>query len=310
MEITFTHPAYLWFLALIPFLIVSHFYGLKSNNQRAVKFANFAAIQRITGKKLQTKNYTLLGMRICILFFICFSVAGTIIWYQGTTTNVDYVLVIDTSGSMLAKDFAPDRLSVAKESATAFVDQVGKDVKIGIVTFAGTAFAEQDLSKDKNKIQAVITKIDINPSGGTDIGEALVTAANVLKASDRSKAIILLTDGQSNIGTNVDDAIIYVNQNVISVHTIGIGTQEGGSYEGVSLKTVINEEELKKISENTDGRFFLASNKEELDNVYKTISEERSQKISVYLQSPMLIIAIILLFIEWGLINTRFRILP
>src|SRR3989344_5213803 len=109
MEIIFEKPEYLWLLFSLPLLIFTHFSTLKSIRRRAVKFANFAAIQRITGGELLSKNLFLLIIRIFILLLFVFSIAGVTLVYTGIASNNDYVLAIDNSNSMIVEDFKPNR---------------------------------------------------------------------------------------------------------------------------------------------------------------------------------------------------------
>ncbi|HZX45626.1 MAG TPA: BatA domain-containing protein, partial [Candidatus Nanoarchaeia archaeon] len=140
MDILFSNPTYLWFLLATPLLVLHHFSSLKKVKGQVLQFANFKAIARITGMQPQQTNlYVLIG-RVMILTFIVFAVAGTIIWYSGTSGDSDYVLAIDASSSMLANDITPTRLEAAKETGLLFIELVPPKSKVGLLTFSGTAF--------------------------------------------------------------------------------------------------------------------------------------------------------------------------
>lgn len=85
--------------------------------------------------------------------------------------------------------------------------------------------------KDLDNVKKEIKKnIGAEQVGGTDLGDALVTGTNMLFNSGKGRAIILLTDGRSNVGLFIDDALEYVKKSHVLVHTIGVGTEEGGVY--------------------------------------------------------------------------------
>ena len=145
--------------------------------------------------------------------------------------------------------------------------------------------------------------------GGTDLGEAIVTSVNLLLNSEKGKSIILLTDGQSNVGVPIVDAVEYANIKHVTIYTIGVGTEEGGSYIGdVVLK--LDEEVLRSIAVSTEGNYYRAEDQESLDEAYNEIAHLTETKIKSDLSITFLIIAFLLLLVEWLLINTKYRTIP
>ena len=117
------------------------------------------------------------------------------------TEGIDIMLAIDVSGSMLARDFRPDRITAAKEVAGSFIaDRYGD--RIGLVAFAGEAFTQSPLTTDQGTLQTLLSRIRSGLiEDGTAIGNGLATAINRLRESEaKSKVIILLTDGVNNHG--------------------------------------------------------------------------------------------------------------
>ncbi|UCC92037.1 MAG: BatA domain-containing protein, partial [Candidatus Aenigmatarchaeota archaeon] len=92
MEITFANPLYLWFLIVIPLMILAHFVTLRFTSRKALKFANFPAIEYVTGKRILSKNYILLAMRLVILSLLILAVSGVVFWYEGETGQMDFML--------------------------------------------------------------------------------------------------------------------------------------------------------------------------------------------------------------------------
>ncbi len=313
MAIIFNNPFYLWFLVSIPLLILLHFATLKATKKKALTFANFDAIARVTGQNLFFKNITQLFMRILIIIFIVLAISGTTLVYSGKSSDLDFVLAIDTSSSMSATDIEPNRLEAAKEAAVDFIDSLGAKTKIGIVTFSGTGFVETSLTDELNRVKTLIRNIKPRAVGGTNLGEAIITSINLLLSSEKARVIILLTDGRSNIGIPLQQAIDYANKNTVLVYTIGVATEEGGiipGLEDVDALLKLDEKSLIEIATSTGGKYFRAVDKESLINSYKQISSFSIRRISTNLSLLFMITAFSLLFIEWLLSNTKFRILP
>jgi len=309
MEIVFNHPVYLWFLLILPILIITHFLSIKVTKRKALKFANFEAIARVTGKQVLSFNIGLLFIRIIIFLLIIFSVSGITLWYSGYGTNFDFVLVIDASSSMLVDDFSPNRIEAAKNSAKGFLNEIGGNNQVGVVTFSGTAFVEQELTNDFEQVRYVINNVEVSNTGGTNLGEAIINSVNLLLSSDKGRSIILLTDGQSNLGLPLMEAIEYANIKQVTIHTIGIGTEEGGEYLGLTTLK-LDEESLRTISGSTEGSFHLAKDKESLDTAYKEIAKLTETRLKKDLSITFMLIGFALLLLEWLLINTKYRTIP
>lgn len=309
MEVIFKDSRYLWFLVSIILLILIHFYTLKHQKRKALRFANFEAIARVTGEEILSKNITILFIRASALFLITFALAGTVVWYYGQTSEANFVLAIDASTSMTATDFSPSRLEAAKESATNFVESAGTNTKIGVVSFSGASLIEQDLTEEYKEVRDSINNIQISSYGGTDLGEAIITSTNVLLKDDKSRVIVLLTDGRSNIGVPLEDAVGYANENKVTIHTIGVGTSEGGAFAGGSVSK-LDEESLKNIALNTEGNYYHAPDIETLQKSYQEIVRLNRQRVSFNASPIFMLLALIILFMEWALISTKYRILP
>ena len=186
---------------------------------------------------------------------------------QNTRTNtdgIDIMLALDVSGSMLARDFRPDRLEAAKEVAGSFISDRYGD-RIGLVVFAGEAFTQSPLTADQSTLLTLLGRVRSGLiEDGTAIGNGLATAINRLRESDaKSKVIILLTDGVNNRGeiAPVMAAEIAKEQG-IRVYTIGVGSRGTaptpaidmfGNMTFVQAKVEIDEKTLQEIADATGG---------------------------------------------------------
>ena len=312
MEISFVNPVYLWSLLALPFLFLIHYFSYQYVNKKGIVFANFDALKRVTGGRVISWNIPLLCIRIVILLLLALSAAGTIIWYKGQSSDYNYVLALDASGSMLADDFTPNRFEAAKQAAVLFIDTLKAKAKIGVVSFSGIGFVDYRLSDDKGKLKQIILDLQMRSMHGTAIGDALQTARNMLVLEDKSRSIILLTDGRENVALTeeMNKILEDLKKNQIIVHVIGVGTEKGGMLPGIESISTIDEPFLKTITNTTGGTYFRADSNIALTNAYTSLATSTEAMIPVKLQFPFLTAAIILLFIEWALINTRFRSIP
>ncbi len=207
------------------------------------------------------------------------------------TQGIDIVVALDVSGSMLARDFQPDRLEAAKAKAAQFLENRPND-RIGLVVFAGESFTQCPLTIDHKVVDKMLGEIKNGLiEDGTAIGMGLATAITRLKESEtQSKVVILLTDGVNNSGfidpmTAVDAALEYN----IRVYTIGVGrrgtapypvqTPFGTTYQNMEVE--IDEDLLQQIANETGGKYFRATNNQALENVYEEIDQLETSRIQV-----------------------------
>jgi Ca-activated chloride channel homolog len=310
IEIVFENPSYLWLLVSVFILVITYNVSLGWSRKKAVKFANFDAIAQVTKRTILPRSFIPLIIKCLILFFIILSVSGFGVWYDGYSSDLDYVLAIDSSGSMLADDFDPNRLEAAKDVAKDFVDELGLSVKVGVVSFTGSSFIDQSLTEDKLVIKDAIDSIKPINIGGTAIGDAIVLSSNLLILSggeEKGRSVILLTDGRSNVGIPVEDAVDYATDKGVVINTIGMGTEDGGNFIDDFVVSTLDTETLQEISENTGGSFYLATTKDELKEAYLEVFSVTKTRVFFDPGVYLLILAFILLLLEWALSNTRYK---
>ncbi len=248
-------------------------------------------------------------MRLTVVSCLVLSASGLTYWYNTKGSDFNYGLLIDASASMTADDLKPSRIGAAKNAALNFVNSIGTG-SVGVITFTGTSFVRQRLTDDLDEVKAVIENINIENIGGTAIGDALVTGSNLFfSGREKGNVLILMTDGQSNVGLEINGAIPFLLENKVLVHTIGIGTKEGGNFVG-EVVTRLDEDSLKFISEETGGRYFNAANEDELKKSFSEIAQLRIKRVGKNLTVILLLIGVCLLLVEWGLMNSKYRSLP
>jgi len=306
MGITFSHPQYLFLLLLIPALIVIHFLMLTHSKKKALMFANFSAIARIKGVEFFSRKITVLIVGSVILLTLIFGVSGMILQVSGDVSSYSFVLAFDVSESMSANDISPTRIDAAKEAASNLVRNAPTGTEFGVLTFSGNSFVEQEVTGDRTAIFDAIDSVRIGSVGGTDIFEAMVLGANLLQGRE-GKSIIIVSDGQLNVG-NVVESIEYAQERNVVVHTVGIGTSEGGEASfGISK---LDEDTLRSIAFNTGGTYFSVSNLDEINQSFEDALELTEGVIQIDLTRYLIITAIILFFLVYLLFNLRTNLLP
>jgi len=277
------------------------------NKKKALNFPNFEAMERISGTEFLSRNFLALYLNIIILCLMIFATAGTIISFKADSDAFSHVLLIDNSESMAVNDFAPNRLEIAKSSAKKFIDSLPVGVEIGVVSFSGDAVVIQELDDSKIMSKMAVDSIDLGGVGGTNMYNAIF-AANQLFNNNKLKSVVLISDGQLNVGETID-IINYANKNNITINTIAIGSKEGGMTEFNTLSKV-DEDILKALSFNTNGQFFRIQEDNEFDKSFKDIISEAKGEISINLSLYFILAAIILFSFNWILNNFKFKILP
>lgn len=208
--------------------------------------------------------------------------------------GINIIITLDISGSMQLRDDENDersRIAVAKEEAVRFIKKRDNDA-IGLVLFANDAVSRCPLTLDKNILTTIVEEVDIgvlNPDR-TLLARGLITAVNRLrKAKASSNIIILLTDGTPSEG-DLDPtiAIEAAKQLGIKVYTVGIGSDEDKCFihpfYGPVTYPKINRELLTTIAQQTGGKFFLASNPQDMRSIYDTIDnlEKTKQEMPLF----------------------------
>lgn len=291
MYISFSHPSYLIFLFGIPILIFIHFYALRNIKGNSLKFANFESIARVKGIDLYSKNISGLVFNIALFVIIVLALSGLSLHKEVSASSFSFVIAIDSSASMTAKDISPDRFSAAKETAINFVNSLPYESYVGIISFSGDSKIVQELTRNKDQLKNSIENMEIGQVQGTDINEAIVNSVKLLKGSNN--AIILISDGQINIG-DMDSVIEYTKEKNVIVHTLGVGSVSGG--EAVFGMSKLDEDSLKSLAYSTGGKYFSIDSREKMESSFSEIISVTKKLGSVELY-PYLIMLFIIFFI-------------
>ena len=274
--INFAQAQYLLLLLLIPFFFVIQVLVLKLRKRRIRKFGDEALVSRLMPSYSSGKTWIRLSLFSIGFAFFVIGLSRPQIGArlkEHETKGAEIMIVLDVSNSMLAEDYSPNRLERAKLAISRLVDKL-RDDRIGLVLFAGNSFVQLPITTDYVSAKMFLGSISTEsvPIQGTAIGDAISTALRSFSAqSDRSRAIIVITDGENH----EDDPVAAATQAAemgVRVFTIGVGSPEGkmipfeGDYlrdkEGNPVVTRLDESVLQEVAAAGKGLYIRAGNSE------------------------------------------------
>jgi Ca-activated chloride channel family protein len=306
----FLWPQFLWLLLALPLLVGLYVLLLRRKRKMAVRYASLAIVKEAMGGRSIRRHIPpvlfLLAMAALLL-----AAARPVAVVTLPSNQQTIILAMDVSGSMRATDVQPNRLVAAQNAAKAFIGELPRHVKVGIVAFAGSAQVAQlptvnreDLitAIDRFQLQRatatgnaiVISLATLFPDAGIDL-EAMQSGRErprglsldaekkakkeftpVAPGSYPSAAIIMLTDGQRTTGVDPLEAAKIAADRGVRVYTVGIGTVDGETigFEGWSMRVRLDEETLKAIANKTSAEYFYAGTAQDLKKVYETLSSK------------------------------------
>ena len=316
-NIAFENGWFLWFLLVIPLLIVYYIYRQgKASAPVILSTAGFLAGGKKTFRHyLRHILFVLRLMAIAAVTVVIARPQNVDKWQSSSTEGIDIIMALDVSGSMLARDFNPDRLEASKNVATEFISGRPYD-RIGLTVFSGESFTQCPLTTDHAVLINLLREVKSGIiEDGTAIGVGLATAINRIKDSDAiSKVVILLTDGVNNTGSIDPVTAAEIAKTFgIRVYTVGVGSMGFADYPVQTpfgmryqkMQVEIDEALLQRIAEMTGGQYFRAVDNTSLQRVYAEIDKLEKSKIETREHSkreevfmPWALAAVILLGLE------------
>lgn len=330
-SIKFVNPELLWLSVLVVPMVAYYIYRLHQGGGATMRISTVDGVRRVPRSIKYYLRHLPIVLRSLAVVLIAVALARPQSAQHNsnsTTEGIDIVMSLDVSGSMLARDFTPDRLGAAKEVASNFIMDRPND-RIGLVVFAGESFTQCPLTTDKRSLLNLLGSVKSGMiDDGTAIGNGLATAVNRLRESKaKSKVIILLTDGINNSGQIAPLTAAEIAQSYgIRVYTVGVGTMGMAPYPVIDMwghlsfqpmKVEIDEKMLSQIAQMTGGKYFRATDNRRLKDVYDEINQLERSKVEVenftrYQErfTLFVVLALILLVGEFALRQTWLRRLP
>lgn len=303
---TFQWPDFLWSLLAVPLLVALYFWLLRRKRKATVRFASIAIAKQAVGRGPGWRRHVPPLLLLAAITVLLLASARPMAVIKLPSTQETIILAMDVSGSMRATDVKPSRIVAAQEAAKTFVNALPRNVRVGVVSFAGTAAIVQAPTQSREDVIAAIDRFQLQrataigsgivlslaalfPDAGIDLsqitGQRNMPAAPgekkdkpefkpVEPGSFSSAAIILLTDGQRTTGPDPLDAAKMAADRGIRVYTVGIGTKEGEviGFEGWSMRVRLDEETLKNVASFTRAEYYYAGTAEDLKKVYEGLS--------------------------------------
>lgn len=318
--IIFAQYRFLLLLLLVPLIPLLYALVMRLRTRNIRKFGDVELVKELMPSYSKAKGW----LRI-LLFTLAFAlfVIGLARPQIGAklqehqAKGAEIMICLDVSNSMLAEDYSPNRLDRAKLAISKIVDRLQGD-RIGLIVFAGSSFVQLPITTDYVSAKMFLSSVNTEsvPVQGTAIGDAVLTAAKSFSAqSEKSRAIIVITDGENH----EDDPISAAEQVAemgIKLYTIGVGSAEGqpipkdGSLmkdkDGNIVVTRLDEATLQSMANAGKGAYVRAGNEEFglnpiIDDINKMEDEEfNSVVFEEYDEQYMYFfaIALILLVIE------------
>ncbi|MDO8457493.1 MAG: VWA domain-containing protein [Burkholderiaceae bacterium] len=337
---TFMWPTLLWLLLALPLLVALYVWLLRRKKKLALRYASLAIVREAmgTGTKLRRHIPPLLFLLAIAAMLLAAARPFAVVTLPMQQETI--MLAMDVSGSMRATDVLPSRIVAAQNAAKAFLAELPRGVKVGIVAFAGSAQVAQLPTLNREDLVSAIDGFQLQR--GTAIGNGIVLSlatlfpdagidlnamasgrerqrgvsidqpakddkkpfAPVAPGSYGSAAIILLTDGQRTTGVDSLEAAKLASERGVRVYTVGVGTVSGETigFEGWSMRVRLDEDTLKAIASKTQADYFYAGTAADLKKVYETLSSRLTvEKKETEISGLLALAAAVLAIVSAGL---------
>jgi Ca-activated chloride channel homolog len=307
----FLWPQNLWLLLALPLLVGVYLLLLRRKKKMAVRYASLAFVKEAMGRGQQMRRHVPPALFLLSMVALVLASARPVAVVTLPSNQQTIILAMDVSGSMRATDVQPNRLVAAQNAAKAFIGELPRHVKVGIVAFAGSAQVAQLPTTNREDLITAIDRFQLQRATAT--GNAIVISLATLfpdqgidlesmqsgrerqrgysidnekkgktefqpvaPGSYPSAAIIMLTDGQRTTGVDPLDAAKMAAERGVRVYTVGVGTVDGETigFEGWSMRVRLDEDTLKQIANKTSAEYFYAGTAHDLRKVYEALSSK------------------------------------
>ncbi len=283
--VAFLWPAVLWGLAAIPVLGLAYAALLRRRLRHTVSFPPVEAAATAAGQQRRIRRHLPAALFVLALLATVLALARPVVPLLAPSDRSAMMLSIDVSGSMLSRDVAPTRLAAAQAAAKDFVRGLPARVRIGLVSFAGSAVLHVPPTDDHAQVLAAIDALSVRHR--TAIGDGLMEAVAALPGRVRPLLdgslppmppgplppgiVVLLSDGQNNSGMEPLEAADIARREGVTVYTVGVG-QPVSSDRAFTIGGPVDEETLQAVAQRTGGAYYRASSAERLRDIYRTLA--------------------------------------
>ncbi len=293
---SFTWPAMLFFLLVIPVFLGLYVYQGRRREKIAARYsALLGRTPAIASNRPGFRRHLPVALFLAALAILFIALARPRMEMRLPRVEGTVMLLFDVSGSMAAGDAEPTRIEAAKNAARSFVARQPPGIRIGVVAFSDNGFSIQKPSDNQEEIFAAIDRLEIQR--GTSLGQGILASINAIAADrnlegqavnldnlatpapgDRfsSASILLISDGENNVSPEPLEAAQAAANYGIRIYTVGVGTNQGSvlEIEGFRIHTSLNDDLLKQIAQTSSGSYFYAGDEYLLDEIYTSISPQ------------------------------------
>jgi len=264
---TFLWPAFLWSLLALPLTVLLYLWLLKHRKVTALHYPSLGLVRAALGPGNRWRRHIPPLLFLLALTALLLAAARPLAVLTLPSRQQTIILAMDVSGSMRASDVAPDRITAAQNAAKAFIADLPRHVRVGIVAFAGSAQIAQQPTQNRDDLHTAIDSFQLQrgtatgngimlslaalfPDAGIDIAALAIAPRRGMRAqsmddvtrrqddgvqpftpvppgSYNAAAIIMLTDGQRTTGVDPLDAAQWAAERGVRVYTVGVGTTAG-----------------------------------------------------------------------------------
>ncbi len=329
----FANPEMLYFMLIIPFLVVFFIYYRINRKKVLNAFGNESVVAQLMPEVSKYRPAIKFSLLMLISSFLIIALARPQFGSKKQTIQregVEIVIALDLSNSMMATDIRPNRLRKAKNAIYKLSKNMQND-NVGIIVFAGEAFTLVPLSSDYSSIKLFLENVstDYIRNQGTSFASAIELGMKSFSAdNEKQKALILISDGENHEKDAVEMARQAKEKGIV-IHTIGVGSTRGvpipigngrrmkNPETGRDVITKLNEAFLQEIAQQTDGSYVRATNSNfGLAKIYDKIGEMETQEFETHSYAEYedvfhvaLWLVLALLLIEYFTLNRKNRLL-
>lgn len=288
-SISFESKPRLWWLIAVAVLIVAYVLLQFRRSRYAVRFTNVELLDKVAPDRPGWRRHL-------PAFFFLLSLVGLVTAYaepirEGVQEieQATVILAIDTSLSMQARDVDPSRIEGAKTAALEFVDDLPREIYVGLVSFNGVPSLRVPPTNNRAAVRSAISNLELGEA--TAIGEAVFTSLDAIDdffttfdGAAPPAIIVLMSDGETTVGRPDELAIEAARADAIPVSVIAFGTQRGSitlPESPAPINVPVNEEALANIADGTGGEFFSAQTTDELRAAYEDLELARTEVVDI-----------------------------
>lgn len=275
---SFASPERLVLLTAVVALVIVYLVVQSRRGSYAIRFSNVELLETVAPTRPGWRRHLPAATFLLATTLLVLAFAQPQRDEQVPRERATVMLALDTSLSMKADDVDPTRIDAAKEAAQSFVDLLPETLNVGLVSFHGTAVVQVPPTQDFEAVKEAIGRLELNEA--TAIGDAVIASLDAVESvpvpegeEDVPAVVVVMSDGESTVGTPVEVAIQEANDREVPISTIAFGTPEGVimiEEEGL-IPVPVADADLAAIADATNGSFFEAGSLDELNSIYEDL---------------------------------------